>query len=46
MLDVEEGIEVAFEAIKELPISLEKPSCGRASGWTQSVRVRVDLGST
>jgi hypothetical protein len=34
MLDVEEGTEVAFEAVRELLVSLEKPSCGGASGWT------------
>jgi hypothetical protein len=34
MEDVEEGTEVAFEAVRELLISLEKPSCGGASGWT------------
>lgn len=34
MEDVEEGTEVAFEAVRELLVSLERPSCGGASGWT------------
>jgi hypothetical protein len=34
MLDVEEGTEVAFEAVRELLVSSEEPSCGGASGWT------------
>lgn len=32
--DVEEGTEVAFEAIRELLVTLEKPPCGGISGWT------------
>jgi hypothetical protein len=34
MEDVEEGTEVAFEAIRELLIAIEKPSNDGSSGWT------------
>jgi hypothetical protein len=34
MLNFEEGTEVAFDAVRELLILAEKPSCRGASGWT------------
>jgi hypothetical protein len=39
--DVEEGTEMAFEAVKDLLVSLEKPSCGGAGGWTPKVCIRI-----
>jgi hypothetical protein len=30
----EEGTEVAFDAVRELLVRLEKPSCGGANGWS------------